>query len=50
MRPTCPGLFDSARGGHATVGMCDQANVLKVLPFHNIHNISNMGVEIDVFA
>src|SRR5262249_50830177 len=43
-------LLHSARAGDTRIRMHDKANILKALPLDDIHNISNMGVEIDVLA
>ena len=43
-------MFKSARTNPASIGMDDETNVLKVLPFDDVDDVRDMGVEIDVLA
>ena len=49
-RDTISDLLKSARTGPACIGMGDQTNVIKTLPFDEVDDVRDMGDEIDVLA
>ena len=49
-RNAIPNAFECARANKACIGPRHKADVLKAFPFDQVHDVGNVGVQIDVLA